>query len=113
MSKELRQFSIFDGCTANPNLVQTKGRPIAYAENVKVIELTPEVQRKLELFDEAVEALRFYGNITNWTSYDNQVFKSITQTDLSQESFYEVESIEHIDLYGGKQARQFLKKLGE
>lgn len=75
MSKELRQFSIFDGCTANPNLVQTKGRPIAYSENVKVIELTPEVSRKLELFDEFVDLVDMLLDHSMCQAFSNEDYR--------------------------------------
>jgi len=46
---KFKEFTVLDGCTGNPKLIQTKGLPIAYAENVYLIEIAAVEQLKADL----------------------------------------------------------------
>lgn len=46
--KQPKEFMVYNGETATPKLVQTKGLPIAYAENVHLIEVSSIEPMKTE-----------------------------------------------------------------
>jgi hypothetical protein len=74
----------------------------------RVIEKTPEVVRKLECFDELVEALEFYANEMNYSVDDYQGISGEMRKRCVL--YKDLEERNDVYSYAGKLARETLKK---